>query len=194
MNKKQTCDNKHLSLEERKIIQTGIENRCNKVDIARTLGKDPTTIAKEIRKHREFKPRNVRLYPNICIHRKECGTCFKKCELYEEPICKMRDRSPGACNKCPKITNCHLDKYFYYATKANQEYLDELVDSRVGINLTVSEKKQIGQIMAPLLKQGQSVYQILSSHNEISQCEKTIYNYIEMGVFKEKGIDIVSKK
>ena len=194
MIKKQTCDNKHLSLDERKIIQKGIENRCNKVDIARTLGKDPTTIAKEIRKHREFKPRNVRLYPNICINRKDCGTCFKKCELYKEPICKMRDRSPGACNKCPKIANCHLDKYFYYATKANQEYLDELVDSRVGINLTVSEKKQIGQIMAPLLKQGQSVYQILSSHNEITQCEKTIYNYIEMGVFKEEGIDVFSLK
>ena len=194
MIKKQTCDNKHLSLEERKIIQKGIENRCNKVDIARTLGKDPTTIAKEIRKHREFKPRNVRLYPNICINRKECGTCFKKCELYEEPICKMRDRSPGACNKCPKIATCHLDKYFYYATKANQEYLNELVDSRVGINLTVSEKKQIGQIIAPLLKQGQSVYQILSSHNEITQCEKTIYNYIEMGVFKEEGIDVFSLK
>lgn len=194
MFKKQTCDNKHLSLDERKIIQKGIENRCNKVDIARTLGKDPTTIAKEIRKHREFKPRNVRLYPNICINRKDCGTCFKKCELYKEPICKMRDRSPGACNKCPKIANCHLDKYFYYATKANQEYLDELVDSRVGINLTVSEKKQIGQIMAPLLKQGQSVYQILSSHNEITQCEKTIYNYIEMGVFKEEGIDVFSLK
>ena len=194
MIKKQTCDNKHLSLDERKIIQKGIENRCNKVDIARTLGKDPTTIAKEIRKHREFKPRNVRLYPNICINRKDCGTCFKKCELYKEPICKMRDRSPGACNKCPKIANCHLDKYFYYATKANQEYLDELVNSRVGINLTVSEKKQIGQIMAPLLKQGQSVYQILSSHNEITQCEKTIYNYIEMGVFKEEGIDVFSLK
>lgn len=124
MSKKQTCDNKHLSLDERKIIQKGIENRCNKVNIARTIGKDPTTIAKEIRKHREFKPRNVRLYPNICIHRKECGTCFKKCELYQEPICKLRDRSPGACNKCPKIANCHLDKYFYYATKSNQEYLN----------------------------------------------------------------------
>lgn len=194
MVKKQTCDNKHLSLEERKIIQKGIENRCNKVDIARTIGKDPTTIAKEIRKHREFKPRNIKIYPNICIHRKECGTCFKKCELYEEPICKLRDRSPGACNKCPKINHCHLDKYFYYATKSNQEYLDELVDSRVGINLTTSEKKQIGQIMAPLLKQGQSVYQILSSHPEITQCEKTIYNYIEMGVFKDEGINVFSLK
>ena len=194
MIKKQTCDNKHLSLDERKIIQTGIENRCNKVDIARTLSKDPTTIAKEIRKHREFKPRNVNLYPNICVHRKECGICFKKCELYEEPICKSRDRSPGACNKCPKMSSCHLDKYFYYANKANQDYLDELVDSRTGINLTVTERKKIGNILAPLLKQGQSVYQILSSHNEITQCEKTIYNYIEMGVFKEDGIDNFSLK
>ena len=55
---KQTHDNKHLTLDERKIIQTGIENRSNKVDIARTIGKDPATVAKEIRKHRTFKPRN----------------------------------------------------------------------------------------------------------------------------------------
>lgn len=194
MVKKHTCDNKHLSLDERKIIQKGIENGCNKVDIARTLGKDPTTIAKEIKKHRKFKPRNVFSYPNICVHRKRCGTCFKKCELYEEPICKRRDKSPGACNKCPKMANCHLDKYFYSATRSNQEYLFELVDSRIGINLTTLEKKQIGQLIAPLLKQGQSVYQILSSHNEISQCEKTIYNYIEMGVFKDEGVDNFSLK
>lgn len=194
MTEKLTHDNKHLSLEERKIIQKGIESRSNKISIAKTLGKDSTTIAKEIRKHREFKPRNIYNYPNICIHRKECGNCFKKCERYEESKCKMRDRSPGACNKCPKMANCHLDKYFYYATKANQEYLDELVDSRVGINLTTSEKMQIGNIMSPLLKQGQSVYQILSSHPEITQCEKTIYNYIEMGVFKEEGIDVFSLK
>lgn len=36
---KQIHNNKHLTLDERKIIQTGIENRSNKVDIARTIGK-----------------------------------------------------------------------------------------------------------------------------------------------------------
>ena len=41
---KQIHDNKHLTLDERKIIQTGIENRSNKIDIARTIGKDPTTV------------------------------------------------------------------------------------------------------------------------------------------------------
>ena len=51
---KQTHDNKHLTLNERKIIQTGIENRSNKVDIARTIGKDPSTVAKEIKKNIEL--------------------------------------------------------------------------------------------------------------------------------------------
>lgn len=187
-------DNKHLSLEERKIIQTGIENRTSKVSIANTIGKDSTTVAKEIRKHRELRPRNVYIYPSICIHNKECGGCKKKCERYEEMICKWRDRSPGACNKCPKITKCHLDKYFYYAQKAHDEYLSDLVDFRQGINLTIIEKKELGNMLKPLLDQGQSIYQIKSSHPEIKQCNKTLYNYIESGVFKDEGIDNFSLK
>ena len=191
---KQIHDNKHLSLDERKIIQTGIENRSKKVDIARTIGKDPTTVAKEIRKHRVFKPRNQFIYPSICIHRQECGGCRKQCPRYEEIKCNKRDKSPGACNKCPNISKCHLDKYFYYATNANDEYKTDLVDFREGINMTTLEVKQLASILKPLLDKGQSLYQIKSSHKEIKQCIKTLYNYIEMGVFKEYGIDNFSLK
>src|SRR5699024_10316073 len=49
-------------------------------------------------------------------------------------------------------------------------------------------------ILKPLLDQGQSLYQIKSSHKEIKQCVKTLYNYIEMGVFKNFGIDNFSLK
>jgi IS30 family transposase len=191
---KQIHDNKHLTLDERKIIQIGIENRSNKVDIARTIGKDASTIAKEIRKHREIRPRNTFIYPSICIHNKECGGCKNRCSKYEEIKCKKRDRSPGACNKCPDIGKCHLDKYFYYATKADEEYKNDLVDFREGINLTTLERKQIGSILKPLLDQGQSLYQIKSSHPEIKQSIKTLYNYIESGVFKDDGIDNFSLK
>lgn len=191
---KQVHDNKHLTLDERKIIQTGIENRSNKVDIARTIGKDPTTIAKEIRKHRIFKPRNQFIYPSICIHRQECGGCNKQCSRYEEIKCNKRDKSPGACNKCPKIATCHLDKYFYYATTANDEYKTDLIDFREGINMTTLEAKELANILKPLLDQGQSLYQIKSTHKEIKQCIKTLYNYIEMGVFKQYGIDNFSLK
>ena len=187
-------DNKHLTLDERKIIQTGIENRCKKVDIARTIGKDATTIAKEIRSHRELKPRNLFNYPTLCIHLKECGKCYHKCKRYEEPICKKRDRSPGACNKCPNIPRCHLDKYFYYAEHANEEYKKDLVEFREGINLTTQEAKELASILKPLLDQGQSLYQIKSSHKEIKQSIKTLYTYIETGVFKDYGINNFSLK
>lgn len=191
---KLTHDNKHLTLDERKIIQTGIENRSRKIDIARTIGKDPTTVAKEIRKHRILRPRNQFIYPSICIHNKECGGCKKKCSKYEEIKCNKRDRSPGACNKCPDMAKCHLDKYFYKAKDADEEYRKDLVDFREGINLTTSERKELASILKPLLDKGQSLYQIKSSHKEIKQCIKTLYNYIEMDVFKEDGINVFSLK
>ena len=39
---------KHLTLDQRKAIQDGIENRLSKTAIARLIGKDPSTVAKEI--------------------------------------------------------------------------------------------------------------------------------------------------
>ena len=191
---KQKLNQEHLTLDMRKIIQTGIENRSNKISIAKTIGKDPTTVAKEIRRHRVIRPRNTFNYPIICTHLKTCKHCIKKCDMYVEIKCNKRDRSPGACNKCLNIPKCHLDKYFYNAGEANDEYLYDLKDSREGINLTTKERDRIGNILKPLLDKKQSVYQILTNHKEITQCEKTIYNYIEADIFKDNGIDLFSLK
>ena len=196
MKSQQVHDGTHLTLEERKIIQAGIENRSTKADIARTIGKDATTVAKEIRKHRQLKPRNTYNRPVLCEKMKACPNkpCVKKCELFKEPTCNGRDKSPGACNKCCTQSKCLMDKYFYDAKAAHDEYCRDLVDYREGIDLTTKERDAIARIIAPLLKQGQSVYQILSAHPEITQCEKTIYTYIESGVFKDFGVDNFSLK
>ena len=200
MKKKQVHDCTHLTLEARKIIQAGIENGSTKADIARTTGKDSTTIAKEIRKHRILKPRSTYNRPVLCgkFVTKKCKpkgvSCKKSCEFYEDPKCSRRDKSPGACNNCPDARKCILDKYIYDAKTANDEYRRDLAEYREGIDLTTKERDAIGTIIAPLLKQGQSVYQILSAHPEIKQCQKTIYTYIETGVFKNFGIDNFSLK
>ena len=190
MNKKVT----HLSLEDRKNIELGIVEGLSKSQIAKKIGRSPSTIAKEINKHRKLKRRNTFNMDSICIHLKECRRCTKKCERYQEPSCSRRDRNIGACNSCPNMKKCKLDKYFYYAKKANETYLYTLVDSRVGVNLTYPELKQIANIMKPLLDKGQTIYQILENHKEITQCSKTLYTYIEMGLFKEFGIDNFSLK
>lgn len=193
--KKKNHDNTHLTLEERKIIQVGIENGSTKSSIAQTIAKDPTTVAKEIRKHRKLKPRNTFNSPFICAFSSKCRkACISKCERFQEPKCNRRDKSPGACNKCSKGSNCRFDRYIYNAIEADNEYRRDLADYREGINLTIKERDSIALVMAPLLKQGQSVHQILSAHKEITQSERTIYAYIESGVFKDFGIDNFSLK
>jgi len=187
-------DNTHLTLQDRQIIQKGIESRSSKVAIAQTIGKDPTTVAKEIRKHRDLKRRNAFNQKSICIHLKQCHGCKRKCSKYQEQTCSKRDRSPGACNKCPNIQKCHLDKYFYNANFAHQKYRYDLVNSREGINITEAQRDEIANVIVPLINHGQSIYQILSSHKEINLSEKTLYNYIDMGVFKKYGLINLSLK
>jgi IS30 family transposase len=189
-------DNTHMTLEQRKVIQVGIENGSTKKAIADTIGKDPTTVAKEIRAHRKLKPRNTFNRPILCALRKECKKkpCVAKCADFEEPRCRRRDVSPGACNKCTKFGRCILDRYLYDAETAHAEYRRDLVDFREGINLTTKERDTLAAIIAPLLRQGQSVHQILAAHPEITQSERTMYNYIESGVFKPFGVDCFSLK
>jgi IS30 family transposase len=194
MKRKLQTNGQHLTLDQREIIQIGIENRSNKVDIARTIGKDATTIAKEIRAHRVLKPRNAFNNHCVCIHLRECGGCHKKCLRYAEPACTGRDRSPGACNHCQNKT-CRLDKYYYDAQKAHDAYESNLSSSRQGLNLMEERRLVIGGVIASLLKKGQSVYQIMTAHSrEIDLSSRCLYNYIEMGVFKDFGVDNFSLK
>lgn len=56
MNKKYTT---HLSLEDRKNIELGIVEGLSKTQIAKKINRHPSTISKEIIKHRKLKPRNT---------------------------------------------------------------------------------------------------------------------------------------
>ena len=181
--------NAHLTLEQREQIQIGLESGFSKRKIAESIGKDPSTIGKEIKNRRKIKPRNTFNNRSICKHLKECKKCFKECERYEEITCARRDRTVGVCNLCPNINKCHLDKYFYRAKQAHESYLYTLKDSREGVNLTTSEMKRIATIIKPLLKKGHSVYPILNNHPEICIVPKTLYSYIEGDIFKDYGID-----
>ena len=183
----------HLTLAERQIIETGISHGSTKAAIAKTLGKDKSTIGKEIKLHRvkSFSisyPLDCSLFPK-CKNR-NTFLCNPQCPSYIQFTCKRRDRSPGACNGCEKYSRCHYDKYRYSASQADSEYRDSLVSTRLGINATLSQIKELGLLIQPLLKQGQSVYAILQNHPEINLTEKTLYHYIEEGVFQNAGVSI----
>ena len=48
--------------------------------------------------------------------------------------------------------------------------------------------------MKPLIDKGQSIYTILNNHPELKISAKTLYTYIEMGLFKDWGITNLSLK
>lgn len=183
--------NKHMSLSDRQIIEKGIFNESSKTAIAEIIGKDASTVGKEIKEHRYQYYKCP--YTIDCINYPKCKydrKCSTECIGYQKFKCKRRDRSPGACNGCEKYKSCRFDKYKYDALTADGDYKRNLSCSREGFNTTTEEVKRIGNIMMPLLKNGQSIDQILLSHPEIKLSNKTLYSYIENNLFKSVGIDI----
>ena len=187
---------KQLSLSQRIKIENLLNQRCRKYEIAKEIGKNQSTIAREINKHRLLKPHGIFKSDNTynCKYFINCKVCTGKCKIYQPISCKDRDKNIGACNNCPNIKSCKLDKYFYKAEKAQKDYEYTLRDSREGVNLNTSELIELAHIICPLIKKGQSIYTILNNHPEIKLCEKTIYNYIEMGLFKDWDVTNLTLK
>lgn len=205
---------KHLTLDNRIYIEKSLDINVPFKNIAKYLCKDPSSISKEIRKHRFLKERNEFNHQNFnkCFYRKSCNrtnichlspACTKKCstcskcnthcEHYELQICRRIAHAPFVCNGCPDKVSCRLDKYFYKAVSANRDYKTILKESRLGINMSESDLKQLDETITPLVKQGQSPYQILENHDEITCSARTIYSYIERDILSINNIDLPRK-
>ena len=126
---------KHLTLDDRIYIQNELNKGTSFKDIARFLGKDPTTISKEVKAHRLsdwYHKGTFYNAHNFCIHRyhcqktnacekiflcgikcASCPTCNQTCKAFEKERCNRLDRAPYVCNGCPKpataplLTNIH---------------------------------------------------------------------------------------
>lgn len=181
--------NKHLTLDERRIIANGISAGSPKSHIASVLGKDKSTIGKEIKAHRILTHRfNLPLECSNYRHCKHGRHCPSDCLDYIPFVCKRRDRSPGACNGCSQFTHCRFNKFIYKPELADVDYRTTLVDSRTGVNLSCDEAKKMATIIKPLLDQGHSPYHIIHTHPELGITERTLYTYIEDGIFAIAGI------
>ena len=79
----QITSQKHLTLEDRNYIEQALNQNMTFKEIAKFLSKDPTTISKEIKKHRIRKePNSFNSSGNICRLRFSCkrkNVCGKNC-------------------------------------------------------------------------------------------------------------------
>uniref|UniRef100_UPI0021B5681D helix-turn-helix domain-containing protein n=1 Tax=Streptococcus mitis TaxID=28037 RepID=UPI0021B5681D len=164
MTKKQ----KHLTLEDRIDIQTGISQQETFRSIAEKMGKDPSTISKEIKRNRIIHPTSVK---------SDCTDC---------PLLK---KAPYVCNNCQKKrTDCGFNRYLYYAKKAQEQYKTMLRESREGIPLNKESFYQMDKVLTLGIQKKQSIYHIIQTHN-LPVSKATVYRHAKLGYLTAKPID-----
>lgn len=205
---------KHMTLSERIDVEMLLKNGKSFKEIGRNVGKDCTTISKEVRFHWVERKSGAwgQVY-NACAIRfgckkslvcknkscefKKCGSCKicnDFCDSFVEEKCKKLDKPPYVCNGCDNLKKCTLRKKFYVAKEAQAEYEYVRSESREGIAITEDELSNLDQIITPLIKKGQSLHHIcVNNADNIMYSERTLYNYIDSGHITASNIDLPRK-
>ena len=205
---------KHLTFEQRVDIEKGLTENKSFTEIGRIIGKNPSTISKEVRLHAHTKERPDSGYTHPpCIHRKNCKMtclcdkmcgihcklcrkpsfrCTDICPAYETAECEKLNKPPYVCNGCGKKTHCLMPRKFYSSKYAHDEYRSVLVDCRAGINQTPESIQSMNDLLVPLIKEKhQSIGHIYATHAEELGCSRrTLYSYINDCVFDVRNGDL----
>ena len=205
---------KHLTFDQRVDIEKGLTENKSFAEIARRIGKDPSTISKEVRLHSHTKERLDAGYTNPpCIHRKDCKIiclceeqcgilckickkpdmrCIHICPYYETAACEKLNKPPYVCNGCGKKTYCLMPRKFYSSKYAHDEYRSVLAGHRAGINQTPESIQAMNDLLVPLIRdKHQSISHIYATHAEELGCSRrTLYSYIDAGVFDVRNGDL----
>lgn len=207
--------NKHLSFEERITISKMLSDNQSFKKIAAVLGKNCTTISREVRNHLEFKKTGGYGRPfNACIHRRDCfhyslcsqcslsthkrccfcSKCNSNCPDFVEETCKKLYSPPYVCNGCSEKHRCTLEKRYYNASFADQEYRELLSEARTGISYSEGEIQQLDALISPLILKGQSINHICANNKDsLMVSESTIYRLVDYNVFTARNVDLPRK-
>lgn len=195
----------HLTFSERSYIEQALVAGDSFSSIALFLGRDTTTISKEIRKNIQVSRPDDTCAVHYCSKKHLCGDdCCRKycwhCELYNchdlcpdyvSSHCRILDRPPYVCNACTRKVSCRLSKHYYKAADAQRSYEKKLSGSRQGINLDREELHRLNALISPLIMQGQPLSHIYAVHADEIPCSiRTLYNYIDQGLLDARNLDL----
>jgi IS30 family transposase len=206
----------HLTEDERHSIQHGLDQGKPFKQIAREIGRDCTTISKEVRLRRVYRQTGAFGSPfNDCANREGClenslcagaacrnklcrrctrVPCRRLCGRYAKSVCPERGKPPYACNGCGMKGRCPLEKSMYSARSAHAEYASVLSEARSGICADADEIGRLDGILSPPVLNGQSIHHVCAhSPGAVMWSEKTIYKYAGLGLFRAKNIDMPRK-
>jgi len=168
--------NKHLTLEDRIEIQGCLDKGMTFKAIAKRVGKDQTTVSKEVKKHLAFTASKV-------IHRNNKG------EEIPSPVCPKLLKTPFVCNPCDKKRySCPYQKQRYAAKDAQSEYEALLVTAREGIPLQRETFYAADRTITEGIQNGQHLYHILQS-NDLNISKSAVYRNLHKGYLSVSAIE-----
>lgn len=204
---------KHYTFDDRLLLQRDLTLNLNFTQIAADVGKNRTSVSREIQAHAKVEGKPAR---SKCKHQQECifedkslcpvpdctkrvcsiacARCANYCDRFEPIICPRLNKPPYVCNGCADRATCQLSKKIYDAKYAQEQYRQNLSDSRAGISLTEEQLNYISDTVIPLIKNGVSLpvaYDAFADSMPVS--ERTLYDYISKGVFDIDNTDLRRK-
>jgi IS30 family transposase len=170
--------NKHMTLDDRIEIQSCLDHGMTFKAIAKRIGKDQTTVSKEVKKHIAVNP----------------GALPVKTDMSGRPVatppCPKLLKAPFVCNGCKKRhSRCPFQKQLYFAKNAHREYTTLLKEAREGIPLNKETFYEVDAIIAEGIKKGQHLYHIMKA-NDLGVSQATIYRHLHKGYLSVSKMDL----
>ena len=157
---------KHLTLEDRIYIENELNRGTTFKDIAKFLCKGPTTISKEVKAHRIsdwYHKGTFYNAKNFCVHRYHCRKTNACGKII---LCGVK------CSSCPTCNQTCRD-----FEKERCSRLDKAPYVCNGCPKKIS----------------QSPYQIVTNHPELELSVRTLYSYLDQGLFTARNVDLKRK-
>lgn len=162
--------NKHMTLDDRIEIQECLSKGMTFKAIGERIGKNQTTISREVKIHMEP-------YTNSFVRTEE--------------VCPKLLKAPFVCNGCEKKSrsSCPYRRQLYSAKKAQAEYDTVLVESRTGIPLNKESFYETERIISEAVQNGQHIYHIIQSNN-LPISTATVYRHIQKRYYSITPMDL----
>ena len=167
----------HLSYEDRKNIEDGLNENKSINQISKEINRSHSSILREIDRNKKYSEPSA--WNNYKINHPDLDLS-----------CERLKHSPYVCNGCKSRSGCRKVRWTYYAREADNSYKEVKSEARKGINLTPEEVYKINSVLTPLIKKGQTINHLYINHPDILDFSKpSFYNYVNNGVFEFGPLD-----
>ena len=162
--------NKHMTFQDRVEIQECLCKSMTFKAIGKRIGKDQTTVSKEIRLHAQS---------------------YRNGFVKTDDICPKLLKAPYVCNGCEMKgrSSCKFIRRVYQAKKAQADYETLLSEARTGIPLNKEIFYETEKIISNAVRKGQHVFHAIKSNN-LPVSPATVYRHISMGYYTISSIDL----